>query len=215
MGKFFKIGCIGLVVILLLFIALIMFSGSDEDPEVTVTDNPDSQTETTSSETEPAEEKPAESAVGSRSNPVPLGSTATITGNIYDEDSNSFDATIDITIKEVKRGQEVFDTLVAENEFNEAPAEGFEYMMVTAEATVKDAGTDDFAYLFSGSDFDFISSDGQTYEMVSVVTPNELFEELYNGGTASGNFVGQVKTGENVILGYEDGEFKNIFFATQ
>ncbi|OLN21915.1 hypothetical protein BTO30_12520 [Domibacillus antri] len=216
MGKFFKIGCIGLVVIFLLLVVLVMFSSSDEDSEVTVTDNSDSQSDTASTEIETTEEEPAESKeVGSRSNPVPLGSTATITGNIYDEESNSFDATVDITIKEVKRGQEVLDILKAENEFNEDPADGFEYMMVTVEANVKEAGTEDFAFLISNGDFDFISEDGKTYEMISVVTPDELFEEIYSGGTSGGNFVGQVKIGEKVTLGYEDGDFKNVFFATQ
>lgn len=178
--------------------------GNDED----TTSNTDSNKEGTE-----AVEKTKENKVGTRSNPVPVGQTHTVTQAIYDDNSDSYKATVDITISDVTRGEEVYKKALDMNEFNEAPKEGFEYVAFKVDATVKDAETQDYALFISDTDFNFISKDGSPYEYASIVYEPELSANVYAGGSTSGYVVGQVKIGDEVQVVYEDADFKNVFFS--
>lgn len=156
-----------------------------------------------------------ESNIGSRSNPVPVGQKHTVKQVIFDDNSDSFDATVDITISEVERGESVYKKAYEMNEYNEEPQEGYEYVSFKVDANVKEAETQDFALFIDSTDFDFISKEGSPYEMVSVVYEPELSAEVYAGGSTSGYVVGQVKIGEEVLVVYEDGEWKNVFFSIE
>ncbi|MEI4769809.1 hypothetical protein WAX74_09155 [Psychrobacillus sp. FJAT-51614] len=152
---------------------------------------------------------------GKRSNPVPVGTTQTVDIAIYDNESNSFAGKADITITEVKRGQEVLDLVLAQNEYNETPPEGYEYILLNVKATLTEAETEDYAWLADGWDFDFIGEDGSPYEMTSVVYEPEYHGEVYVGGTVEGFVVNQVKVNDPIKVVYEDGNWDNVFFSTK
>lgn len=183
---------------------LLAACGDDED----TTNNTDSN----KNKTEEVE-KTKKDAVGTRSNPVPIGETKTLTQAIYDDNSDSYNATVDITISDVTRGEEVYKKALEMNEFNEAPQEGYEYVAFKVDATVKDAETQDFALFISDTDFNFISKDGSPYEYASIVYEPVLSANVYAGGSTSGYVVGQVKVGDEVLVVYEDADFKNVFFS--
>ena len=63
--------------------------------------------------------------------------------------------------------------------------------------------------------FDFVSSGGEVYDSVSVVTPNEFEKELYNGGTVEGYISGQVKTGDDFKVSYNSSEGSPVFFTIE
>ena len=159
-------------------------------------------------------EEPKEAAFGKRSNPVPVGTTQPVDITIFDNDSNSFTGKADITITEVKRGQEVLDLVLAQNEYNETPAEGYEYILLNVKATLTDAETEDYAWFASGYDFSFIGEDGSPYENVSVVYEPEFNGEVFVGGTVEGTIVNQVKVNDPIKVVLEDGNWDNVFFAT-
>lgn len=159
------------------------------------------------------ETKTNEKSVGTRSNPVPVGQTHTVTQAIYDDNSDSYKATVDITISDVTRGEEVYKKALEMNEFNEAPKEGFEYVAFKVDATVKDAETQDFALFISDTDFNFIKKDGSPYEYASIVYDPVLTGNVYAGGSTSGYVVGQVEVGEEVQVVYQDFDSKNVFFS--
>lgn len=164
---------------------------------------------------ETVENEPEEVAFGKRSNPVPVGTTQPVDIVIFDNESNSFAGKADITITEVKRGQEVLDFVKGQNEFNEAPPEGYEYMMLNVKATLKEAETEDYAWLADGWDFNFIGEDGSPYEMVSVVHEPEYHGEVFVGGTVEGLIINQVKVNDPIKVVYEDGNWDNVFFSTK
>jgi hypothetical protein len=184
--------------------AFLAACGNNEDTTTDLNNNKD---------TEVVDPNTTENSVGTRSNPVPVGQTHTVTQAIYDENSDSYKATVDITISDVKRGEEVYKKALEINEFNEAPQEGYEYVAFKVDVTVKDAETQDFALFVSDTDFNFISKDGSPYEYTSVVYEPELSAKVYAGGSTSGYVVGQVKIGEEVQVVYEDAEWKNVFFS--
>ncbi|SES25074.1 hypothetical protein [Psychrobacillus sp. OK032] len=156
-----------------------------------------------------------EGAFGKRSNPVPVGTTQPVDIVIYDNESNSFAGKADITITDVKRGQEVLDFVKGQNEFNETPPEGYEYIMLNVKATLKEAETEDYAWLADGWDFNFIGEDGSPYEMVSVVHEPAYHGEVYVGGTVEGLIINQVKVNDPIKVVYEDGNWDNVFFSTK
>ncbi|MFJ8065378.1 hypothetical protein ACIQYS_12175 [Psychrobacillus sp. NPDC096426] len=156
-----------------------------------------------------------EAAFGKRSNPVPVGTTQLVDIMIFDNESNSFAGKADITITEVKRGQEVLDFVKGQNEFNETPPEGYEYIMLNVKATLKEAETEDYAWLADGWDFNFIGEDGSPYETVSVVHEPEYHGKVYVGGTVEGLIINQVKVDDPIKVVYEDGNWDNVFFSTK
>ena len=194
-----------LLLLSLTTVALLAACGNDEDTSDTKNDDTEVEEKST--------EKSSEKSIGTRSNPVPVGQTHTVTQSIYDENSDSYKATVDITISDVARGEEVYKKALEMNEYNEAPQEGFEYVSFKVDATVKEAETQDFALFISDVDFSFISKDGSPYEYASIVYEPELSANVYAGGSTSGYVVGQVKIGEEVQVVYQDADFKNVFFS--
>lgn len=188
------------------------------DREVTSggeTEEAESAEDTTATETEAEPEEEEEPSVGVRSNPLPKGDTITETVVIHDNDFNGYEALLDLTVTEVIRGQEAWDIIVAENQFNEPAPEGYEYIMVKVKGELTDSTTDDYSYWFSTMYFNFVDEQGGTYETVSTVTPNELSSEMYNGGSHEGYIANQVKTGEKVYLTFDSQNGAPIFFALE
>lgn len=162
---------------------------------------------------EEVEEK--EKPVGTRSNPLPFGDTITVKENIYDDSFNSYESLVEVTLLETIRGEEAWALIEKENMYNEPAAEGFEYAMVKVKGFLKESETEDDSLYFSSMNFNFVSNEGEVYDWASAVIPNELDKELYNGGTAEGYIVNQVKVGDDFKISYDSSEGSPVFFFVQ
>ncbi|MCZ2260513.1 hypothetical protein [Sporosarcina sp. G11-34] len=168
-----------------------------------------------SEEVEEEEVEEKEKAVGVRSNPLPFGDTITVKENIYDDSFNAYDSSFDITLLEVIRGEEAWKVIEEENPYNEPAEEGYEYVLVKAKGVLTESETEDDFLWASSMNFDFVSSGGEVYDSVSVVTPKEFEKELYNGGTVEGYISGQVKTGDDFKVSYNSSEGSPVFFNVE
>lgn len=111
---------------------------------------------------------------GTRENPYPLGTT--LTGEEWA-----------VTINSITFG--ATDAVMAENQFNQAPPEGYEYILVNTTAVY--SGPDsDFGWSIS---VDYVTPTGETMSTTDTmaVGPGEFdgSQELYTGGTVTGNIV--------------------------
>jgi hypothetical protein len=127
---------------------------------------------------------PAESAVGTRSNPAPLGVVAKIG---------------DWEVKIVDVNKDAADIVAAENMFNDAPAEGRSFVIWTIEATYtgSESGTAwiDLSWKLVGSAG---NSFGGAFEDSCGVIPDDLFEkgETFAGGVVTGNVCVSAETSQ-------------------
>ncbi len=153
-----------------------------------------------------------EKAVGTRSNPLPFGETITVKENIYDDSSNSYESLLEITVVEMIRGEEAWEIIENENEYNEPAKEGYEYALVKVKGFLKASETEDDSLWFSTINFDFVSNEGEVYDMASAVIPNELEKELYSGGTGEGYIYSEVRIGDDYKVSYESSEGSPVFF---
>lgn len=156
-----------------------------------------------------------EKAVGVRSNPLPFGDTITVKENIYDDSFNAYASSFEITLLEVIRGEEAWKVIEKENPYNETAEEGYEYVLVKAKGVLTDSETEDDFLWASSMNFDFVSSGGEVYDSVYVVTPNEFEKELYNGGTVEGYLSGQVKIEDDFKVSYNSSEGSPVFFNVE
>lgn len=170
--------------------------------------------EESAKETEEPKES-AESEFGKRSNPIPVGQSQLVNVPIYDNESNSFAAQADIKINSVERGESVLKFVQGINEFNEAPPEGYEYMMLDITAKLVESETEDYAWFADGMMFNFIGGDGSPYEWTSVVVEPSFSGEVYAGGSLNGKVVNMVKKDDPILLVLEDANWDNVFFATK
>jgi hypothetical protein len=161
------------------------------------------------------EEVIVEKPVGTRSNPLPFGETITVKENIYDDTYNAYESYLEITLLESIRGQEAWAIIEKENMFNEPATDGFEYVLIKVKGYLKESKTDDDSLYFSNMNFNFVSNEGEVYEWASVVVPNELSKELYNGGTGEGFIATQVKIGDDFKVSYDSSEGSPVFFYVQ
>lgn len=128
-------------------------------------------------------EEPAESVAsegGTRDNPLPLGTTITIgTPNAPEWRITVGPATLDAT-----------DEVLAANQFNDEPEDGFQYAMLSLNFTYigEDSGIP-----WVDLSVSFVGSDAVTYQSFDTfaVAPNPWTEinELFPDGSASGNVV--------------------------
>ena len=135
-------------------------------PLVETPDKPATQT--------PQPEAPAEE--GTRANPAPAGSTVEISdasGPIWE---------VQIGAANLNAG----DVIAAENQFNDAADEGFQYILVPVTYTYvgNESGTP-----WLDVTIEFVSAAGTTHSNAYVVIPNDYtsINEMYNGATATGN----------------------------
>jgi hypothetical protein len=161
------------------------------------------------------EEVIVEKPVGTRSNPLPFGETITVKENIYDDTYNAYESYLEITLLESIRGQEAWAIIEKENMFNEPAADGFEYVLIKVKGFLKESETDDDSLYFSNMNFNFVSNEGEVYEWVSAVVPNELSKELYNGGAGEGFIANQEKIVDDIKVSYDSSEGSPVFFYVQ
>lgn len=129
-------------------------------------------------------ESPAQEIVKSefdRTNPAPIGTEQTITDEYQGY-------TVSININNVTRGDDAWVLVSSVNEFNEAPPEGQEYIVVNATITALSA-SGDASFTISGYiDFSAFSSTNVQYESPLIVDPEpSLSGDIYEGGSLTGN----------------------------
>lgn len=139
-----------------------------EEPAAAV-DAPEGEVITEAPTEVPATEAPAET--GTRDNPVPIGESRSV-------------GDWDVTITSVNL--DAADTVAAENQFNDPPAEGHAFVMlgVTAAYTGDESGT--FWTDMSGK---ILGADGNTFSDRCGVIPDDLTDtgETFAGATVTGN----------------------------
>jgi hypothetical protein len=156
--------------------------------------------------------KPAASPTyefGNKSNPIPLRTTISLT---LDNSKN-----FDISIDEIHRGDEAWQMVLSTNQFNDPPRNGFEYIAIFLTVRYTGGSSDEVLDL---NRFDFeVVSEGQIlgpFDVPAVVQPDPEFDiELFQGGSASGWFIVEVKTGDLrplLILGRSSSS-PGIFFS--
>ena len=134
------------------------------------------------------EATPTPVAGRSRSNPNPLGQTTVVPPGW------------EITVLDVNG--DAWSVVLAENQFNDPPEEGYRMVLITVRATNAQTGeeTDRISY----GDFALVGSRNQvyqTFERSCGVTPNDLGAELFPGGTVEGTVCFQAGVDEtNLIL---------------
>ncbi|WP_336822738.1 hypothetical protein [Sporosarcina sp. USHLN248] len=198
---------------MLLLVILAACGDIDEKNTREVKSNRDVASESQDTAQEEVEEK--EKPIGTRSNPLPFGDTITVKENIYDDSFNSYASLVEITILETIRGEEAWTIIQNENQFNDPADEGFEYALVKVKGFLKESETEDDSLYFSSMNFNFVSNEGEVYDWASAVIPNELSKELFNGGTAEGYIVNQVKIGDDFKVSYDSSEGSPVFFLVQ
>lgn len=179
-------GCFGVAAAILLVIIVVavlasLGGGDDEEPKVVSTP---AASEAGASGAAGGEEG-GEEPLGTRGNPAPIGTALEAGGWVVKVDEVVPDAT---------------DLVLAENMFNEPPAEGRQFLM--ARVTVQYNGDEEPVTLF-GAPFEFslFGSRGveyTTFDDSCGVVPEELdlFKELYKGGSVSGNLCWSVPSDE-------------------
>ena len=159
----------------------------DDEPEAEVTDTTDDEVgdDTGTDETEEpaedavedeaAEEEPAEVALGTRDNPLPVGTRM----EMGDWTLAVTDVTLDAT-----------EQVMAENPFNDPPVDGRQFVLFAVDATYEgeDSGTAwlDFSWAIVGSAGNTF---GTAMDDYCGVIPNSLDDtgETFPGGSVSGN----------------------------
>jgi hypothetical protein len=215
-NKFKKV--LSLILIGLLAIAVLVACGEDAK-EVSVKSDDAKQESNDKTSDKKSEEKKDEtkSKLGSRSNPVPFKTTATVEDEMYNDNGDSFPIKIDLTVLEVVRGDAAFQKLKSMNEYNEEAPEGYEWVLAKTKVKLIESETQDYAFLIDGiMNFKMVSESGDIYsgDLVGTTEPDFSFE-MYVGNEKEGYISGLVKTGEKAQLRYEQLMDGQVFFNLQ
>ena len=210
MKNYFKIFILGLFTI-----ALLGACGQDtKDVELKEEDNQQEE-KVQPEEAEKVEE--AKSKLGSRTNPVPFQTTATVDDELYDDEGNSYAIKFDLTVSEVIRGDAAYQKLLSMNEFNETAPEGYEWVLAKTKVKFVESETEDLSFHIDGiMNFDMVSESGDIYsgDIVGSTEPDFSFE-MYAGNEKEGYISGLVKTGEKAQLRYDEMLGGQVFLNLQ
>ncbi|MGN0182839.1 MAG: stalk domain-containing protein [Candidatus Ornithomonoglobus sp.] len=127
----------------------------------------------------------------SRTNPAPINTVQTYT---HADSKYSWEPgySASIRVMEVIRGNKADELVQAENQFNDLPKEGYEYIIVKVAFSLLSAQNDS-SITANNFDFDFYSSNNEEYSRVSVVYTDKLNTDLYVGGNTEGYIIGMIK----------------------
>lgn len=206
---------ISLFFFVLLTIILIGACGQDTK-NITVKDD-DNKQEETEENTENKKSEETKSKLGSRTNPVPFQTTATVDDELYNDEGDTFPIKFDLTVLEVVRGDAAYDLLKSMNEFNEAAPDGYEWVLAKTKVKFVESETEDLSFHIDGiMNFDMVSESGDIYsgDIYGTTEPDFSFE-MYVGSEKEGYISGLVKTGEKAQLRYEEILGGNVFFNMQ
>lgn len=160
-------------------------------------------TEATAPTEVPATEVPEVAAVGTRDNPVPIGTAATV-------------GKWEITVTAVNPN--AADVVAAENQFNDPPAEGSNYVLISVKATYN--GEDSGTFWVENSS-KVLGTGGNTFDDSCGVIPNPIMDagETFAGATIDANMCFSVETaqldGATLIMepSFSFGDDSRMFFA--
>lgn len=207
-------------------LTLLLLAACGQDTEDNTTSDESQQVETeppaeTEAEPdgieEPVEEEETEPEIGTRSNPVPLHSTATIDSELYNDEGESFPVKFDLTVTEVMRGESAYEALRSMNEFNDPAPEGYEWVLAKTKVNFVESETEDLSLFIDGiMNFDMVSESGDIYsgDIIGTTDPDFSFE-MYVGSEKEGYIADLVKTGEDAQLRYEEMVGGEVFFELQ
>ena len=144
---------------------------------------------------------------GSREKPIRKGDTAVFNGmdTLFDQ------YRLELTVTDVKRGQEAWALAVAGNRFNKKPEAGKEYLLVTYKIKVLDSA-DGKAVSLNNALFKFVSQKGVKYnDFVSLAG----LTDLYKGGEAEGIVYGMVDEGDQPLVVFLERNDGGIWFSVE
>lgn len=174
-------------------------------------------------ETEPVDETSTEdsaaeaSVIGKRSNPVPLGQAVEIPVEYSNEDwTENYEGTISLQINGITKGQAALDTLMAENQFNEAAPEGMEWVIFDVTIKLLDGNQDTpFTIL---PNFEIVSSSGSeiAQDAYASLDGNEFgYTDIFPGAETSGRVVKYAPIGDNFLISYDENYSASFYFSVQ
>jgi len=202
--------------ILTLLVGLVMATtacSSGDNDKVSVAANASADA-TEKIETEPQTESVSE--VGKRSNPIPLGQTATFSNDYYSNNGETIEATISVTLSNVVRGEEAYSYLIGVNQFNEAAPDGYEWIVFDATLTLDKGSVDDAYYVMpSLKIIDSSGSEVNQSDYATFATGEEFgYVDIYEGGQSSGKVGKLVPVGSDVLVEFSDWN-SSVFFTLQ
>lgn len=155
--------------------------------------------------------KTKEQLQGSRSNPIPIGTTKSFGVEQFSAltglDRHQF--VISIQVNKSIRGNEANTKVKAWNEFNSEPKKGFEYLLVNITIGVTES-KDDAPLNVNQNVFSLVSSDGIKYDTPFVVIVDAVYAEMYEGSKHTGWAAFLVRTDDsNPLI-----EVAGMWFAT-
>ncbi|SFC94938.1 hypothetical protein [Bacillus sp. UNCCL81] len=162
-------------------------------------------------------EKPKQSKLGSRTNPVLFKKTATVDDELYNDNGDSFPIKFDLTVEEVVRGDAAYAKLKSMNEFNDPAPVGYEWILTKVKVKFVKSATEDLAFNIDGiMNFKVVSESGDIYSGDVYGTTNPDFSyEMYVGNEKEGYIANLVKTGEKAQLRYVEFIGGQVFFNLQ
>jgi len=204
------ISIVGTIVGMIVFIGVVGSAFDDAFSDETQIQSPTHGDEMQEFEDVTVDEEPADPVAsgdaqeGTRTNPLAIG--ASISNSEWDVTVNSVD--LDAT-----------DVILAENTFNEAPADGNVYLMVEVSATYTGTNPEGDTPWVT---VEYVSAGGNSFASHDsmVVTPNSFdsLETLYEGASTTGNISIEVPEDEiaDGTLKVSPGLFGDpVFFAVQ
>lgn len=178
--------------------------GGNDAPE----DKPADKNAAETSKEAPEEQAPVAEGPGTRDAPLAVGTTVTLSTWEISMGASTLNAN---------------DIVAAENEFNDPPLEGRQFVMAPVNVVYKgeESGTP-----WVDLSLNFVSSAGNTYGMsmddYCGVIPNDLSDvgEMYKDATGSGNVcmsvpAGEIEGGVWVIEDFTEFSGDKVFFAVQ
>ncbi|PGL72609.1 hypothetical protein [Bacillus sp. AFS055030] len=198
---------------ILLTISLLSACGQDTKDVTVKEDSPKKEEVKTTKK----EDKPKQSKLGSRTNPVPFKKTATVDDELYNDNGDSFPIKFDLTVEEVVRGDAAYAKLKSMNEFNDPAPVGYEWILTKVKVKFVKSATEDLAFNIDGiMNFKVVSESGDIYSGdVYGTTDPEFSYEMYVGNEKEGYIANLVKTGEKAQLRYEEFIGGQVFFNLQ
>lgn len=118
-----------------------------------------------------------------RSNPANLNETIIVNSRLYT--GEEFE--LQMTLKEIMRGDSAWQLLYSANRFNTAPTSSQEIVLAKFNVKVTSAPNNNIQYNLTKHDFNMVSQGGKDYEFVSYVLPSPVLDaKLYNGASNEG-----------------------------
>lgn len=153
--------------------------------------------------------------LGKRSNPVPLGESVQIPVDIY-ESADSFESEeglFEVSITNLISGDEAFDFIKSENQFNEEAPEGYQWIVLDVSGTLVE-GSEDSPYTPTPFVSTVSESGEETPDLGIYATIDNEFgwNDLFHGGTTNGKIAILAPADEDYLIKWDEGFINSIFF---